>query len=115
MADGVVVATEKQQKMPEIKENESDWKQVHEEITIQGENIELWMKDLIVAAWCAKIWQANNARVSFARNLIRQGMSSLFDTDSWSNSVKRKPLEKCHLKVVSKEGQARQDGTWIPL
>jgi hypothetical protein len=74
-ADGKVVAREKQKSAAEEKEgSEEEWQPVREEITIEGEDVELWMKDLIVAAWCCRIWQGNG-RMSFTRTLMRgQGM-----------------------------------------
>jgi len=42
----------------------------HDCLTIVGPNLEVYMKDLIVAAWATRIWQGNG-RVSLARTLIR--------------------------------------------
>jgi hypothetical protein len=74
--DGRVVATEKvptQGAKAVIKTSlGGDWQP---EIEIQGDDVELWMKDLIVACWCSRIWTGNK-KVSFARSLMRgQGMS----------------------------------------
>ncbi|KAF2667211.1 hypothetical protein BT63DRAFT_427616 [Microthyrium microscopicum] len=74
---GMVVATEKVQreaKRPGVlleEDNDSAEEVVErEEITIAGEGIELWMKDLLVASWCAKVWMAN-AKSGMARTFIR--------------------------------------------
>jgi len=67
--DGKEVATEKI-KSPLSKQEGTDWQPVNEEITINGEDLELWMKDLVVAAWCCRIWQGGG-RKSFARTMLR--------------------------------------------
>jgi hypothetical protein len=68
-SDGNIIATEKH-KEPEVKEESADWHPAREEITIQGDGVELWMKDLVVAAWCCRIWHGSG-RVSFTRTLMR--------------------------------------------
>jgi len=65
---GTTVATEKQS--VEWGLSEEDYSHAREEICIEGEDVELWMKDLIVAAWCSRIWQSNS-KVSLARTLMR--------------------------------------------
>jgi hypothetical protein len=37
-------------------------------ITIEGQGVELWMKDLVVAAWCSRIWQSH--KINSRRTLI---------------------------------------------
>ena len=68
-SDGKVIATERH-KGSEDKEENADWQLAREEITIQGDGVELWLKDLVVVAWCCRIWHGNG-RVSFARSLMR--------------------------------------------
>jgi hypothetical protein len=78
---GQVVATEKQ--CLEWGLNEDDYSHAREEISIEGEGVELWMKDLIVAAWCSRIWQSNS-KLSLARTLMRgQGMLLVLAADDY--------------------------------
>jgi hypothetical protein len=89
--EGRVIATEKE-KPPDEKGETSDWQPVREEITIEGEDVELWMKDLIVAAWCARVWQGTG-RLSFARTLMRgQGKLSLLLSMSFSLETNVHPV-----------------------
>jgi hypothetical protein len=68
-AAGKVVASEKQTNTDERRE-ELGFDTMREEITIEGDGVEVWVKDLIVAAWVTRIWQGH-AKVSLARTLLR--------------------------------------------
>jgi hypothetical protein len=39
-------------------------------ITIEGHEVDLWLKDLVVAAWCCRIWQSH--KMSGTRTLFRR-------------------------------------------
>jgi hypothetical protein len=73
---GKVVATEKQVAEPSphgVAEQDEYSPGPREEISL-AEGLEIAMKDLIVAAWCTRIWQGHG-RVSLARTLMRgEGM-----------------------------------------
>jgi hypothetical protein len=68
-AAGQVIASEKQTSTDDRK-GELGSDAMREEITIEGDGVEVWMKDLIVAAWVATIWQ-RYMKVSLARTLLR--------------------------------------------
>jgi hypothetical protein len=42
-------------------------------ITIEGSEVELWLKDLVVAAWCSRIWVQ---RMGGSRGLLGRGFGS---------------------------------------
>jgi hypothetical protein len=63
--EGRVVAREKSNQT-----QGSGKEEVKPEIVIVGEDVELWMKDLIVACWCSRVWAGGRKR-SFARSLMR--------------------------------------------
>lgn len=72
---GKVVATEK--KIYEWGTPDEDHHGIREEITIEGDDVELWMKDLVVAAWCSRMWQINS-KLSLTKVLMRgQGTISI--------------------------------------
>jgi len=39
-------------------------------VTIAGGDLDIATKDLIVAAWCTRIWQTSHGKVSLARTLM---------------------------------------------
>jgi len=41
-------------------------------ITIEGQEVELWLKDLVVASWCSRVWlgQSHRTKALFGRSLI---------------------------------------------
>lgn len=76
---GRVVASEKQTTSPNLNEDMSAHS-LREEITIEGNGVDVWMKDLVVAAWCSRIWQSKS-RTSFPRKLLlNQSMQPFQDS-----------------------------------
>jgi hypothetical protein len=72
--EGRVVARERQeqstQELQEATEYGMTAKNSVDSITIEGQDVDLWLKDLVVAAWCSRIWQSNRitqSRVLFGR------------------------------------------------
>lgn len=66
-AAGNVIATEK----PQTSEGDAtrDGHTDRDAVTISGGDLDIATKDLIVAAWCTKIWQSHG-KVSLARTLM---------------------------------------------
>ena len=67
--DGKVVATENPRTTASIAENALNDSASREAMTITGEGLDIATKDLIVAAWCTRIWQSHG-KVSLARTLM---------------------------------------------
>ena len=69
-----IVATEKMQVEASTAKNVLNGSTRREALTIAGEGLDIATKDLIVAAWCTRIWQSHG-RVSLARTLMNgEGM-----------------------------------------
>ena len=89
--NGRVVATEQVLPLSNIWEDE-EIPHIREVIIIEGEDVELWLKDLIVAAWCSRIWMSKANRMSFVRGLLK-GQGKIGDLEPlavriWANYYK---------------------------
>ena len=72
--DGNIVATEKTQVAAGTAKNALNSYASREAMTISGEGLDIATKDLIVAAWCTRIWRSHG-KVSLARTLMNgEGM-----------------------------------------
>jgi hypothetical protein len=67
--DGNIVATEKEQAAARTSKYALNSCTSREVMTIVGEGLDIATKDLIVAAWCTRIWQSHG-KVSLARTLM---------------------------------------------
>ncbi|TID20058.1 hypothetical protein E6O75_ATG07518 [Venturia nashicola] len=70
-----------------------------EGITIVGENLEVQMKDLIVAAWATRMWQGH-ARVGFIRTLM-SGKGTLREAVLPLYSKKKPNVHRATIAVLS--------------
>jgi hypothetical protein len=78
--EGRVIASEKRIST-DARGEEPGSDTMREEIAIEGDGVEVWIKDLLVAAWVAKIWQGH-AKVSLAKTLLQVKLPRLVINDS---------------------------------
>lgn len=74
-SQGKVVAAERHARATDTREDPAMSSVATEEIIIEGDGVEVWLKDLVVAAWCSRIWQSKS-RSSLASRL-RKGQGEL--------------------------------------